>query len=57
MNNVEQILRLLEELERLDHQDDHDSIAPAVTSSALLKALVENDFNLTTAILGVRSDS
>lgn len=57
MNNVEQILRLLKELERLDHHAGDDSPAPAVTSSALLKALVENDFNLTAAIVGVRSDS
>ena len=57
MNNVEQVRRLLEELERLDSKADQDSITRTITSSALLKALAESDFNLTAAILGVRSDS
>lgn len=57
MNNVEQVQRLLEELERVDRQADQDSIVRPVTSSALLKALVENNFDLTAAILGVCSDS
>jgi hypothetical protein len=57
MDNVEQVLRLLKELERVDRQAGDDSVEPAVTSSELLKALVESDFDLTTAILGVVNDS
>jgi hypothetical protein len=57
MNNMEQVLRLLKELERLDRDTDHESDPPTITSSALLKALVKSDFDLTTAILDVHIDS
>ena len=60
MTNAEQTLRLLRELERLDQeaQDDESSSSGAeVTAAALLEALVESDFNLTAAILGVRNDA
>ena len=56
MSNAEQTLRLLKELERLDHEagdDEAPSSGAQVTAAALLEALVENDFNLTAAIVGV----
>jgi hypothetical protein len=58
MSNAEQTIRLLRELERLDHEAE-DSEPPSsgeeVTSAALLEALVESDFDLTAAILAVRN--
>lgn len=57
MSNAEQTLRLLKELERLDHEaEDAGSSPPGgnVTAATLLEALVGSDFNLTAAILGVR---
>ena len=58
MSNAEQTLRLLRELERLDHEaggDEASSSGAQVTAAALLEALVESDFNLTAAIVGVRN--
>jgi hypothetical protein len=58
MTNAEQTLRLLRELERLDQEVEDDEPSPSgaeVTAAALLEALVESDFNLTAAILGVRN--
>jgi hypothetical protein len=60
MNNVEQTLRLLKELERLDQESDGGkppSSDAKVTAAALLEALTEGDFNLTKAILGVYNDA
>jgi NACalpha-BTF3-like transcription factor len=58
MSNAEQALRLLRELERLDQEADDGELSAAgaaVTAAELLEALVENNFNLTAAILDVRN--
>lgn len=57
MSDLEKTLRLLEELERLDFQSSEDPTPLPVRPSALLKALVESDFELNAAVLGVHDDS
>jgi hypothetical protein len=58
MTNAEQTLRLLGELERLDKEAEGDapsSSSAEITAAAVLEALIETGFNLTTAILGARN--
>jgi hypothetical protein len=60
MGNVEQTLRLLRELERLDQEaegGEPSGSSTEVTAAALLESLAQSDFNLTAAILGVRHDA
>ncbi len=56
MSNTEQVIRLLREVERLsdDREDESVDHRHAITPAALLQTLVENDFDLTTAIVSLR---
>lgn len=58
MSNADQTLRLLRELERVDQEaagGESSSSGEEVTPATMLRALVESNFNLTAAILGVRN--
>lgn len=58
MNDAEQTLRLLRELERIDREEPDNGSPPVplqVSQEALLAALVVNDYDLTSAILGVET--
>lgn len=59
MRNTEQALRLLKEVERLTPEEGAQlpGSAYAVSPSALLEALIENEYDLTAAIVSVASGS
>ncbi|WP_156364717.1 hypothetical protein [Aeromicrobium sp. Leaf245] len=53
MENGEQALRLLIELQRHDLEASDDSEHSGVASASLLAALIETEFDLPAAILGI----
>ena len=55
MNNVEQTLRLLHEVQRVADEGEEGNKLTGISPAALLRALEANDFNLTAAIVDVRS--